>query len=528
MSDLAAAIGDPYLALLIGLLAGLSVTGITVALFWIAARRRRAALRRQAEGIIANAEREAEQIFKAGRIDLQEERLETKAAFDRESWETKQELGALEQQLARTETEVGQQLAVSERRAADLAERDAKLAAHESRMQSLEEEGAALMARQRARLEELSGMTSKEAKGALLEQLEAEAKAECAQRLRSLEEDMQEQARKKAEHIITTAIERCAVDVVTESTVSVVPLPNEEMKGRIIGREGRNIHALEHVTGIDIIVDDTPEAVILSGFDPVRREMARMTLERLIADGRIHPARIEEVHAKVQEEMDAIIQDGGEQAAVELGFHDVHPEIIRLLGRLKFRTSYGQNVLAHSKEVAYICGMMAAEYGLDERLARRCGLMHDLGKAITHESAGPHAATGGEVARRYGELPEVINAIESHHDDVEKTTLYSVLAQVGDAISAARPGARREMLETYVKRLAELEQIALAMPGVERAYAVRAGRELRVIIEADKVTDAQMWQLSRDIARAVEQTLEYPGRIRVTCIRESRAVEYAS
>jgi ribonuclease Y len=361
----------------------------------------------------------------------------------------------------------------------------------------------------------------------LLSQLEAEVKHEAALRLKRIEDETRETGEKKAKEIICSAIQRCASDYVVESTVSVVSLPNDEMKGRIIGREGRNIRALENATGIDIIVDDTPEAVILSGFEPIRREIARMALERLIADGRIHPARIEEVVAKVQEEMDAKIREEGENAALEAGVHGLHPEEIRLIGRLRYRTSYGQNVLQHSLEVSFLCGVMASELGLNAQQAKRAGFLHDIGKAVDHDQEGTHAALGAALLKKFNETDLIINAVESHHNDVTPTSLYGVLTQAGDALSAARPGARRETLQTYVKRLEKLEDIANNFVGVEKTYAIQAGREIRVMIEPEKLTDAEMAQLAREITKKIEAEMEYPGQIKVMCIRETRVVEYA-
>ncbi len=527
MPEVLAGSGNPLILLLVGAAMGIAAVLAVGGLYWVSNRRRLATLRQQAERIIADAEREAEQALKAGTLELQEKRLELKAASDQEAWEHKQELDTRAGALARTQEELSGKAGALDGRMQDLAHREGDVAGRETAARAQAAEAAALLAEQRTSLERLSGMTAAEAKDALLAQFEAETKREFGQRLRQMEEDLQEQALKKAQHLITTAIERCAVDTVFESSVTVVNLANDEMKGRIIGRDGRNIHALQNVTGIDFVVDDTPGAVILSGFDPVRRETARRTLERLLADGRIHPARIEEVYAKAQTEVQETIEQAGEEALRELGITGVHPEIVRLLGRLKYRTSYGQNVLNHSKEVAYLCGMMAAEYGLDDAKARRAGLLHDIGKAVSHEAGGAHALIGGEAARRFGEPDYVVNAVEAHHHDVEQTSPYAVLAEVGDAISAARPGARRDQLELYLKRLTALEKIALDMPGVERAFAVQAGRELRVVTDAEQMTDAEMLQLSRDIAHAIEEQLEYPGRIRVTCIRETRAVEYA-
>ena len=384
-----------------------------------------------------------------------------------------------------------------------------------------------LVAEQNTRLEQMAGMSANEAKDLLLRAMEREIRADTARMVKRLETEAREHADRKAKEIISLAIKRYASDYVAEQTVSVVALPNEEMKGRIIGREGRNIRALEAATGVDIIIDDTPEAVILSAFNPMRREVARRSLERLISDGRIHPGRIEEIVEKVTAELETNIREAGEEAAFDAGVHGLHPELIKLLGKLKFRTSYAQNVLQHSVEVCYLCGIMAAELGLNVKQAKRAGLLHDIGKAVDQESEGVHALIGADLAKRYGESPKVVHVIAAHHEDIPPESIIAVLVQAADTLSGARPGARREMLETYVKRLEDLEKVALSFGGISKSYAIQAGREIRLIVESEKVNDEEAVLLSREVAKKIEQDLTYPGQIKVTVIRETRSVEYA-
>lgn len=394
-------------------------------------------------------------------------------------------------------------------------------------LQQEQDQYTALIHQQQQRLEQISGMSADDAKQTLIQQMDSEARYEASKNIRHIYEEAQQTADKKAKDIILTSIQRCAAEYIAETTVSVVALPNDEMKGRIIGREGRNIRTFESASGVDLIIDDTPGAVILSGFDPIKREIARISLERLIADGRIHPTRIEEIVAKVYSEMEDIIYQEGERATFDAGIHGVHPEAIKLLGRLKYRTSYTQNVLAHSREVAYIAGVMAAELGANVQIAKRAGLLHDLGKAVNHEMEGAHALIGAELARKYNESKRVVHAIEAHHHDVEPTTIEAVIIAAADALSAARPGARRETLESYVKRLEKLEEISKSFYGVETTYAIQAGREIRVIVNYEKISDDEAVVLASDIAKRIEKEVEYPGQIKVTVIRETRSFTYA-
>ncbi|MBI5166956.1 MAG: ribonuclease Y [candidate division NC10 bacterium] len=481
----------------------------------------------RAQRIIREAEKEAETRRKEAALEVKDKLYQAKADFERETKEKRQELANQERRLTQREETLDRKLDLLEKREQGLISKEREMVARERVVAENEAKYKALVEEGRRQLERVSGLTVEEAKRMLIQNLEAEVKLEAIARIKRLEEEAKETAERKAKEIISLAIAKCASDYVTEATVSVVDLPSDDMKGRIIGREGRNIRALEKATGVDLIVDDTPEAVILSGFDPVRREIARIALQRLIADGRIHPARIEEVVEKVKKEVEATIREAGEQAAFELGVTGLHPEEIKLIGRLMFRTSYAQNQLQHSKEVAHLAGVMAAELGLDARLAKRAGLLHDIGKAADIENEGSHAKISAELAKKYHEHSRVVNAIAAHHEEVEPQCMEAILVQAADALSAARPGARREVLETYVKRLEKLEKIADSFEGVDKAYAIQAGRELRIIVENEQVSDLQAAQLARDIARRIEQELEYPGQIRVTVIRETRATEYA-
>jgi ribonuclease Y len=479
-----------------------------------------------AAAIVAEARKEAENITKEAVLQAKDIVFQGKTDFEKETRERRKELQALERRVQQKEENLDKKFDSIDRKEAEIQKRERNLAFQEKKIKDMEDSVASIVAEQRSKLEDIAGMSADEAKRSLIESMENEAKLEAGKHLKRIEEETRAEADKKAKEIISLAIQRYSGEYVTERTVSVVNLPNDEMKGRIIGREGRNIRAIEAATGIDIIIDDTPEAVILSGHNPVRREIAKLSLERLITDGRIHPSRIEEVVTKVENEVALTITEAGERAIFDTGLHGIHKEIQKLIGRLKFRTSYAQNVYAHSMEVAFICGIMASELGLPTKLARRAGLLHDIGKAVDHEVEGPHATIGAELAKKYGEAPRIVAAIGQHHDDSPESVL-GVLVQAADTLSAARPGARKEMLENYVKRLDDLEKIAKDFPGVEKTYALQAGREIRVIVENRAINDEGAVVLSKDIARKIEKELSYPGQIKITVIRESRAVDYA-
>lgn len=470
--------------------------------------------------IIDEATKTAETKKREALLEAKEENLRAKNELEKETRERRAELSRSERRLVNKEESLDKKLEAMERKENSFAAREEKLKA---RTQEVE----VLITKQQEELERISGLTTEQAKEILLKSVEEDVKHDTAKLIRDLENRAKDEAAKKAREYVVTAIQKCAADHVAETTISVVQLPSDEMKGRIIGREGRNIRTLETLTGIDLIIDDTPEAVILSGFDPMRREIAKIALERLITDGRIHPARIEESVEKAQKEVEAMIREEGENAVLEVGLHGIHPELVRLLGKMRFRTSYGQNALKHSIEVAHLCGLLAGEMGLDVRLAKRAGLLHDIGKSLDHDMEGSHVQIGADLCRKYKESATVINAVESHHGDVEPTSLISCLVQAADAISAARPGARRETLETYTNRLRQLEEITNSYKGVEKSYAIQAGREVRVMVIPDQVSDDDMVLMSRDIARQIEAELEYPGQIKVSVIRESRVVEYA-
>jgi ribonuclease Y len=450
-----------------------------------------------------------------------------KAGFEKETMEKRQELQNIEKRVLQRESHLDKKIELLDVKDAEITRRDKALVQQERSIAEQEKKVTTLLEKQRAQLENIAKMSSAEAKRLLMEAMENEAKHEAAKQIRKIEEEAREMADKKAKEIISLAVQRYAGEYVAEKTVSVVNLPNEEMKGRIIGREGRNIRALEAATGVDLIIDDTPEAVILSGFNPVRREIARIALERLVSDGRIHPARIEEIVQKVEQEMEVSIREAGEQATFDVGVHGMHPELIKLIGRLKYRTSFAQNVYQHSLEVAFLCGIMAAELGVNVKQAKRAGLLHDIGKAVDHEVEGSHGKLGADLAKKHGESPVIVHAIAAHHEEEKPESMIDVLVEAADALSGARPGARREMLETYVKRLEDLERIATSFPGVEKSYAIQAGREIRIMVQPDRISDDDSVILCRDIARKIEGEMTYPGQIKVTVIRETRAVDVA-
>ena len=481
----------------------------------------------QAKQIIETAIFEAGQVKKEGLLKVKEEAYLHKQAAQEAIDKEKQEIKEEGQRLGRKKGQLKQEWSSLDKRQEELDLQSKRLKQQQNDIVEKNKEVDLIIGKQRYELEKLSGISQDQAKKMLMESLESEARMDAAKRLARIENEMKMQADRKGKNILALAISRYAGDYVADKTVSMVPLPNDEMKGRIIGREGRNIRAIEAATGIDIIIDDTPEAVILSGFNPVRREVARLALLQLINDGRIHPARIEEVVEKVTRELEVVIREAGEQATFDVGAHGVHVELINTLGRLKYRTSYGQNVLQHSLEVAFLCGIMAAELGIDVKMAKRAGLLHDIGKAVDHEVEGSHAVIGRDLAKKYGEPEEVVYAIGAHHEDQPPQSVLDVLVQAADALSGARPGARKEMLQSYVKRLEDLEAIACSFDGVEKSYAIQAGRDLRIIVDSQKVKDGAATLLSQDIAKSIEEKLTYPGQIRVTVIRETRAVQYA-
>ncbi|HYC62764.1 MAG TPA: ribonuclease Y [Thermoanaerobaculia bacterium] len=508
------------------------VLAVVLALVWGAISRKRAEAqvaetRQAAERILDDARKQAAARVKEADLEAKEKLLQMRSDFDKKSQQSRDEIKAVEKRLQQKEESLDKKTLQVEARIAEVEKRDKGLGDREKRVEARETELDELIEAQRHRLEQVAGLTVEEAKRELIRGIENEAKLEAANIIKRIESEATELGNQKAKKILGMAIQRMASDYVAENTVSVVDLPSEDMKGRIIGREGRNIRALELATGVDLIVDDTPEAVILSGFDPIRREVARISLERLMQDGRIHPARIEELVEKVRQELDQKLFEEGEAAAFSLGITDVHPEVLKLLGRLRYRTSYGQNVLVHSLEVAQLAALMAVELGVNDTIAKRGGLLHDIGKAIDREMEGTHLELGRQVLEKYGEKREVIHAMECHHGDYDPTTVEAVLVNAADALSAARPGARREILENYVHRLERLESIANQMDGVSKSFAIQAGRELRIIVNSEKISDEQSIWLSKDVARKIESELQYPGQIKVTVIREMRATEYA-
>ena len=481
----------------------------------------------QSRQMIQNAQRESENIVREAKLEAKDLVLQSKTELEKEQKAKLLELATTEKRLVQREEAIDKRIGVLDKRDAEGQKREQELIKKEERLIAKEAACAQAEREHREALERVAGMTADEARKQLLQEMESQARLDAAGIAKRTLEEARENAEREAREIITTSIQRVVRDYVSESTISVVPIPNDAMKGRIIGREGRNIRAIEAATGIDLIIDETPEAVIISGFDPLRREIAKVSLERLMHDGRIHPTRIEEIVEKVKVDIDKLMYEEAEKIIFELGLSDFHPELIKVLGRLKYRTSYGQNNLYHAREASYICGIMASELGLDVRLARRGALLHDIGKAVSHEEEGPHAMLGAEIAKKYGESEKIVNAIAAHHEQVPPICPESVLVAAAEALSAARPGARREALESYVKRLEKLESLAHAQKGVQKAYAIQAGREIRVIVRQEDVTDSESFQLSRDLAKKIEQELTYPGQIKVTVIRESRYIEYA-
>ena len=474
----------------------------------------------KAREIIDEAVKTAETKKREAMLEAKEESIRVKNDLDKEVKERRAEIGRSERRIVQKEENLDKKLEAIEKREAGFAAKEEEINRQKAQVAKLNEERL-------QELERISGLTSEQAKEYLLKTVEEDVKLDTAKLIKEMEHKAKEEADKKAKEYVVTAIQKCAADHVAETTISVVQLPNDEMKGRIIGREGRNIRTLETLTGVDLIIDDTPEAVILSGFDPIRREVARIALEKLIVDGRIHPARIEEMVEKAQKEVETMIREEGEAATLEVGVHGIHPELVRLLGRMKFRTSYGQNALKHSIEVAQLSGLLAAEIGVDVRTAKRAGLLHDIGKSVDHDMEGSHIQIGVDLCRKYKESPIIINAVEAHHGDVEPESLIACIIQAADTISAARPGARRETLETYSNRLKQLEDISNGFKGVEKSFAIQAGREIRIMVVPEQISDADMVLLARDISKQIEAELEYPGQIKVNVIRESRVTDYA-
>lgn len=481
----------------------------------------------KADSIVKDAEQQSRSIKKEAELEAKDTHLKSKAAFEKESQEKLRELQQTEKRLQNKEDTLEKRIELVEKRESELTRAEQSIVDKRKHAESLEKKYSDMILDVRKQLEQVAGISTDEAKRQLKESIIEEAQKDAAREVMEIEERAKEEGSKKAKLIISTAMERMASDYVADRAITVVQLPGDEMKGRIIGREGRNIRALEAATGIDFVIDDTPEAVILSGFNPIRREVARITLENLIADGRIHPTRIEEMVAKVTKEVDASIKEVGEQVCLELNVSNVHPELVKLIGSLKYRYSFAQNVLEHTKEVAYIAGMMAAELGLDENKARRAGLLHDIGKAVSHEVEGNHALIGMEYAKKYREAPDIVHAIGAHHEDIPQESPLDLIIDAADALSGARPGVRREVLEAYVKRIEDLERISTSFKGVEKAYAIQAGREVRVMVVNETVNDAEAVVLAKDVAKKIEQEMTYPGQIKVTVVRETRATEFA-
>ena len=477
--------------------------------------------------VVLEASKQAETIKKEAQLHAKDKLYQMKLDFEEETRSRRKELQNQERRLFQKEETLDKKMEQVEQRESVTAKTERTLADRENGLKHQEEELNGLIGEERRKLERIAGISAAEAKDMLVSSMESEARHEASKLIKKIESETREISNRKAQEVLVLAMKRYAGDYVAEETVSVVNLPNDEMKGRIIGREGRNIRAIEAATGIDLIIDDTPEAVVLSGFNPVRREVAKVALERLIEDGRIHPARIEEVVERASREIEANIKEAGEQATFDIGLHGIHPELIKLVGRLRYRSSYAQNVLEHSIEVGFLCGIMAAELGIDEKQAKRIGLLHDIGKAVDHEVEGAHATIGADLAKKYGESDEVVHAIAAHHEDIQATSVLDVLIQAADTLSGARPGARREMFESYVKRLEDMETIAKSFKGVGKSYAIQAGRELRIMVESDTVDDFESTMICREIAKKIEKDLSYPGQIKVIVIRETRAIEYA-
>lgn len=511
------------IAVLIGLIAGL----VFIIISHTKLKSKKNEIEKEKERIIDEARREAERIIKEAHLEAKDIVYQTKADVEKELRERRSELNHLDKRLRQKDEILERKFEQLEKREQELSKREKDYAIKERIVQEKEDTYNSLIKEQTALLEKISGLTSEEAKTELLRKVEEESKFEAAKLAKRIEDEARENSEKKAKEIIGLAIQRYASEYVSDATVTSVTLPNDEMKGRIIGREGRNIRALEAATGVDLIVDDTPETVTLSTFDPVRREIARLSLEKLINDGRIHPTRIEEIVEKVRKEVEAYIREEGEKAVFDFGLSGIHPELVKLIGRLKYRTSYGQNVLQHSREVAYLAGIMASELKVDVKLAKRAGILHDIGKAVDHELEGSHQEIGADIAKKYGESPKVVNAILVHHGEGEPATVEAALVAAADALSAARPGVRKESIENYLKRLERLEQMALSYKGVEKCYAIQAGREIRIIVKPEDMSDEMSSMLSRELAKKIESEMTYPGQIKVTVIRESRFVEYA-